>query len=420
MLCICLLLTTLASGNGVVTAKRNGFPPKNSFLPWFRGGNNRRMPTRIIGLDDILPGDIVLFPPERTGDWAGKIIALLTGEPVTHAAMVYRTTSEIIEMRWDKEGGENLAVMPADEERFGGYQITINRLKNVTPENLPMPVLDVADKFRDANDPFGWSNIILLAILLLTRKVAITPVDYYLVKLLQFITPKVVDYINMLKFGKEPSPMTCSQFVSLCYDNAGGGYELQFVDPVIPVLFQSRSKKRDDPSILNGDSILAKVLLRVSNDDFIPKKKSKPQKQKSRSIDDLVPAEVVPAEDELDTTLEDLYHVLNNTIDKPQKKKRSEKSSSQTIEPEEETTEGVSDELAQAVCDFASALSGMNPYPAPSSCSVSKETCNGFVSKEDTVQALAALNNNVFVTPGDLLNRADNLYTVGNIEIPER
>lgn len=175
-------------------------------------------------LEDLKPGDILLCPPIPLSEgWIGQAIVLLTGGKVSHTA-VY-CGEENGEPRIAHSDLRGIIYMPLKafmDEEPGCY---IRRYKD---RNDLRPVLEAVDTYAGKGNPYPVMNFGVLGLLLIGNKFTKDTLKsriFYDFALL--VSLKLIKEINKHKYpGK--NPMTCSQFASQCYTNAGEEYEIKF------------------------------------------------------------------------------------------------------------------------------------------------------------------------------------------------
>lgn len=174
-------------------------------------------------IEDLRPGDVLLLAGEE-GSVLSKLIMLLTGAPVSHAAITYRDNTELIE-----ESPPDLHISNIQERR-AGRKIWVKRLKGA--HNLG-PVLDAGESYLDEGEPYAMSNLYMVGMILLFRK--FTPNSWQqkaMIAAFKYLAGEVLEFINQRKSpGK--LPMICSQFVFQCFKDAGEGYHLEIPEPLL-------------------------------------------------------------------------------------------------------------------------------------------------------------------------------------------
>lgn len=178
-------------------------------------------------LEDLKPGDVLLCPPiplkKKTKNWIGWAIILLTGGEVSHSAIYCG----------EKEGEPWIAhsdlrgiiYMPLKDFMDEEPKCYIRRHKDQTEL---LPVVEAIDTYAGKGNPYPVMNFGVLGLLLIGNMVLKDTLKnkiYYDFALL--VGLKIIKEINEHKYpGKDA--MTCSQFVSQCYTDAGETYDIKF------------------------------------------------------------------------------------------------------------------------------------------------------------------------------------------------
>lgn len=178
--------------------------------------------------EDLCHGDVLLFTPHGK-DWIARAIAFLTDGQVHHAALCYYEDIEkddkcVMESLLNK--GLVINYLKEKEERtFPAYVARLK--KDITLE----PVLKAAQSFYAKESHYPNANLVMLSILLLTRKFSRFSIEqavFY--DFLCLVSALLMDF--MRQHGNESS-MICSQFVAQCFTDSGKDYELDFEHLVI-------------------------------------------------------------------------------------------------------------------------------------------------------------------------------------------
>lgn len=170
-----------------------------------------------IEIKDLKPGDVLLFSGVE-GDFVSEAIMLLTDSKVSHAAMSYRESDKIIEESPPAVG------IAESAKKFKGRDIYVNRFNG--SQDL-LPVMDASEKYLNDKAPYAFSNLILVGLILLYRRV--TPHDLeqaIMIEIFKKLASEIITEINRHEHpGK--TPMVCSQFVYQSYNDAGAPYHLK-------------------------------------------------------------------------------------------------------------------------------------------------------------------------------------------------
>lgn len=169
-------------------------------------------PVKTITLDQLLPGDILVFKGED--NLLDNLISYLTNDSkVSHGAIFVQKNDFVL-----ADAGENgihahRMVYEGDAPR----EIYVKRLKNADANGV-QSVADIAKNYVNQNLPYAFSDLILLGLILLFKKKAKKSwasqllVDFFC-EIAAEIKTKIED-----KSGKHA--MICSSFVYQCYMDA--------------------------------------------------------------------------------------------------------------------------------------------------------------------------------------------------------
>jgi hypothetical protein len=174
-----------------------------------------RIDTLSVPQIETKPGDILIF--EAGNDWIGKSIALITNSTVSHAAMVYGEKT-IVEMGMD---GINVNGFTAGEGR-GAY---LMRLKD--PNLDTSRLLSTAKKYINAHIPYDFPALVILAGLLVYKRIRPTPKLLKVTDLIIHGACLALDkLINQMSKHRGKEVMVCSQLVYQIYLDAGKEYQM--------------------------------------------------------------------------------------------------------------------------------------------------------------------------------------------------
>lgn len=189
------------------------------------------MKEKVIGFEDVRPGDVVLF---EACDTLGYLIAYLTDSDVEHSGFMY----------YDKAGEKDslaakqvihqttpvLAVSSLMEEAEG-RNVYVRRLaKQAEDENFDMaPVIEAGKKYFERKAPYNWDELTLLGFYYL---VSVVPFgrrfQERLVKEKELVEVVMDTFISSYCEMFQEGSMVCSQFVSTCFEEAGEDYKLVY------------------------------------------------------------------------------------------------------------------------------------------------------------------------------------------------
>jgi hypothetical protein len=159
----------------------------------------------MIKLDDLVPGDVIMYSGTTP---ICRAIQLFDGTEFSHAALYLG----------DGMVGEAVATglerRPFEAGVPHNPWIHAQRLKDVVPDMTP--VLDVADRYLDQGNRYGYEQLLLLAFLCLTRKLRFAP---SLAQLIRRVLDGAAASLTRL-ISQDREPMICSEFVYRTYDEA--------------------------------------------------------------------------------------------------------------------------------------------------------------------------------------------------------
>jgi hypothetical protein len=174
---------------------------------------------------------------------------LLTNSKVSHAAITYTTSDQMIE--------ETPPQVRVSETTERAKERTVYVMRLDPPLDQMAPVLDAANGYLKESAPYAMSNLYLVGMLLLYKKFSPTsPMQKIMLKIFKKLAAGIIDYINE---HKSPGnlPMVCSQFVYQCYEDAGDNYKLNIKGGI---LLRAASTE------LEGGSVLDQAIYRIKRD----------------------------------------------------------------------------------------------------------------------------------------------------------
>lgn len=308
-----------------------------------------------MNIKNLKTGDILLFAPEK-GSFISWAVTFLTDADVSHSAIFYNKEHETI-----IEETPPQVTLSTVEKYVGKRKTYVRRLKKIT--NLDK-VIFASTIYLNDNEPFNKTGFYLVGVLMLYKK--FTPdiiTQRIIVKILRKIIASVANYINEQKYpGK--SPMFCSQFVAQCYEDAGPEYKLHITN-------NKKINNHNEP-----DSLLNQVIA------------LHPNANKENSLSELTKSNnkkqnaILATEEELCEELKNAFTLKNVA---------------------ENTSTPLSQELVDAISDFGE----IHNILYANNGSETKKRTNSFSTLKDM--------ENMFITPGALLNNCSNLEDVGEI-----
>lgn len=152
--------------------------------------------------------DVLLYNADSL---VSRAIRLLDGTDVSHASLYLGDdkTAEAL-------GGRGLIKQTLHQSIEDCNWILARRLRS-GPATMK-PVLDRADHYLQQGNRYAYEQILLLAVICLTRKPKLTPIFR---KMVRAAVDAAAAFLNDLAQGDSPrEPMICSEFVYRCYDEA--------------------------------------------------------------------------------------------------------------------------------------------------------------------------------------------------------
>lgn len=172
---------------------------------------------------DLQQGDVFLYHGDS---FVSRMIRLFDGGDYSHAG-VY-SNGHILEAI-----GSGIEYRSVEESTHGVPYVDVFRYKSkeniwIGTEILPVePVIDRVDYYNENRERYGYEQILLLAILVSTRRL---PFQFIpgLSRILRNILESAADILaKLVAAGKEP--MICSELAFRCFEEAGEKYEIHIV-----------------------------------------------------------------------------------------------------------------------------------------------------------------------------------------------
>ncbi|HBW22080.1 MAG: hypothetical protein A2X28_01230 [Elusimicrobia bacterium GWA2_56_46] len=344
-----------------------------------------------IAQNTLTAGDIILYHGDG---WISKAIQFFDGTEMNHAA-IFLGDGQVGEAKakgLDKSGFQ---------DSLAGAKYAVSRRLVSHPGSM-RPVLAKAETYLAGRNRYAYEQIVLLALLGLTRNV---PVNVYLKWLLRKILDDAGEFLMLA--GKR-QPMICSEFVYRCYAEArrppGNPYALDINPfPVRPLAraaaLRSLAERRPHYSGVHPGSPLAWALEVMANQ---VKPASKALAKSFERYPEMPGAASGPAKEEKKMAAMRLNELI-------------EKYLSEAKNPPPALFTGPSfksPEMLSSIRKFAEAYAGAAGKPATEKTRLwSESAMAGEIPAvlDNLLQTVAD-----FVTPGDLYN-CKNLYSVGEI-----
>jgi len=332
--------------------------------------------TRSITPADLKPGDVLLFEGMRS-DAISSAIMFLTDSSVSHAAMVYDGEGDGKPATLVHEASPKVPVSVREAAAsFGDRLITVRRLPE-PPRRDKTPLIRAADHYLLEQAPYNNHGLYLVGVMLIYQRFSPDrPTSRIVARILRLAASLLTHYLNTKKFPGQ-HPMTCSQFVAQCYDDAGDDYRL-FAAGLL-----------DAANAPGAPSLLEQTIDVMNADrDFDDKLAAVPVGGAANESE----AAIVASADELSGQL---LESLENM---------------QAIDTAEFGLTPIDDELALAVNDFAESVYAL--YHGSDDNDMAAPTAATATSKLEWLKE----QRNLFVSPADLLSN-NHLETVGTIKL---
>lgn len=183
---------------------------------------------KTISLQELKPGDILLFtPPKEKGYWESLIIALLTKTTVSHSGLMSDKPGLVLQ---EVPTGADELPLP----RVGLRKVYVRRLEGEPDTEV---VVQIARKYVDEKLPYPMSNLAFLGMYMLATDFTPDTIGGSLfINGLKVASYELMKLINKHKHPGTDTPMVCSQFAAACYDEAamqcGPQYKIHYNEKV--------------------------------------------------------------------------------------------------------------------------------------------------------------------------------------------
>ena len=155
---------------------------------------------------DIRPGDVLLFHGNGFVSWA---IRWFDGTDVNHTAIAIDADNM----------GEAVGSGLRDDPIAAAIKSNVRTYVRRLPVTSAMtPVVSVAQKYLDSNVPYAYEELVLLAVLSMTRRAPIS--NPLMRRVLRSTLDHAAELLNSL-VDRGSDLMICSEYVYRCYDEAG-------------------------------------------------------------------------------------------------------------------------------------------------------------------------------------------------------
>ena len=172
-----------------------------------------------IKISDLKPGDILIFDGEDHG--ISLLIKKFTHSNVTHGAL-FMQGGDIAAIADAGTGGIHMHKV---EEHDGSRFVHVRRIAKEGGfgedfDKTISPVLDIARDYVSQDLPYPYSDLVLLAMILIYKDVSdVSLKQAAIIKLLKAVTAELKKFIDE-KFHDGKHTMVCSSYVYQCYLDA--------------------------------------------------------------------------------------------------------------------------------------------------------------------------------------------------------
>lgn len=247
--------------------------------------------------------------------------------------------------------------------RFEGRTIFVRRLKGIADLN---PVISASTEYLNHEESYDKTGLYFVGALLVYKR--FTPDTLQQKVIVQILKKIIATVVKHIEGHQEPgkTPMVCSQFIAQCYEDAGENYKLQMTKDKLTLM----SEQNQTGSLL--DQVMASQSIdNKENEDSLLLKSNKIQN------------ETFPSDEDLCEELKNAFSAENRV-----------KYTSTSLTPE----------LIETISDFGHVHNLLN-------------RTNGLQSRENSSSfEVLKEQENMFVTPGDLMTNCSNLQEIGVIE----
>ncbi|BDH45213.1 hypothetical protein TUM12370_12570 [Salmonella enterica subsp. enterica serovar Choleraesuis] len=324
-----------------------------------------------ITLSALRRGDVLLFEG-MDSDNISSTIMYLTNSRVSHAAMAYseEKAGQVATLVHEASPKVPLSVRDAAKS-FGDRLITVRRLPE-SRDGDGDELIAAADRYLREEAPYNNYGLYMVGVLLIYRKfIPDSRTSLIVAGILKLATKLIVHRLNKKGFPAK-HPMTCSQFVAQCYDDAGGRYRLFDYD----LLMNNEGVAEESESL----SLLDMAIEAIEDSPLL-----------AEPLDMTVPGQEM-SEQEIAAQAQQLSGQLLNQLRQPPLDMAMPQS--------------IDDELVRAIGEFSDSL-----YQAHYA-GLDSAAANGVTGKLRWLKE----QRNLFISPADLL-RCARLDTVGTLRM---
>ena len=204
--------------------------------------NSENSEEKNIELKDLMPGDILIFDGEEDS-LISKLIMLFTKSTVTHGA-IFMQGGENAALADSGSDGINMHLVTSPANARGVHVRRINKEGGFGEDfdKVVAPVVDIARDYTKQGLPYPYSDLVLLAMIIIYKDVShVSLKQAAVINLLKLAAAEIKKLLDeKLHDGKHT--MVCSSFVYQCYlDASQNNPDLKInikngdVDPVLKV-----------------------------------------------------------------------------------------------------------------------------------------------------------------------------------------
>ena len=173
-----------------------------------------------IELKDLKPGDILIFDGEE-GSLISNLIMLFTHSSVTHGALFVQNGNEAA-LADSGECGIKMHLVQSNPDARGVHVRRLTKEGGFGDDydKIVAPVVEIARDYARQGLPYPYSDLVLLAMILIYKDVShVNLKQAVVIKLLQVVAAELKTLIDE-KFHDGKHTMVCSSFVYQCFLDA--------------------------------------------------------------------------------------------------------------------------------------------------------------------------------------------------------
>jgi hypothetical protein len=178
---------------------------------------------KVLGLSELKPGDILIF--DTDGSPIDVLITSFTNSNATHGALFVQNGENAL---LADSGFTGIDLHQVAEGSEDNKESRIVHVRRITKEggfgddfdNIIAPVVKIANDYVREDLPYPYSDLVLLAMILIYKDVSdVNLQQAVVIKLLKLVTAEIKKIIDD-KFHDGKYTMVCSSFVYQCYLDA--------------------------------------------------------------------------------------------------------------------------------------------------------------------------------------------------------